>query len=87
MSLYHSVDNKDEILDGIADAVFSEIPLPSPAGQWRHEMHQMAHAVRRVVKRHPWAVGLLETRSSPGPATLRHHEATLATLGPRASPC
>lgn len=80
MSLYHYVANKEEILDGIVDAVFSEIDLPSPAGEWRKEMHERAHAVRRALKRHPWAVGLLETRSSPGPSTLRHHEATLATL-------
>jgi len=80
MSLYHYVANKDEILDGIVDAVFHEVTLPSPAGQWRKEMHARAHAVRQALKRHPWAVGLLETRSSPGPATLRHHEATLATL-------
>lgn len=80
MSLYHYVANKDEILDGIVDAVFSEIDAPSPAGEWRTEMHRRAHGVRNALRRHPWAVGLLETRSSPGPATLRHHEATLATL-------
>ncbi|MCU1571981.1 MAG: Transcriptional regulator, TetR family [Micrococcaceae bacterium] len=80
MSLYHYVANKDEILDGIVDAVFNEIVPPSPAGEWRQEMQDRAHAVRRALKRHPWAVGLLETRSSPGPFTLRHHEATLATL-------
>jgi hypothetical protein len=74
------VANKEEILDGIVDAVFNEINLPSPSGEWRDEMHERAHAVRQALKRHPWAVGLLETRTSPGPATLRHHEATLATL-------
>jgi AcrR family transcriptional regulator len=80
MSLYHYVANKDEILDGIVDIVFAEIDVPSPAGEWREEMNRRAHAVRRALRRHPWAVGLLETRSSPGPATLRHHEATLASL-------
>jgi AcrR family transcriptional regulator len=80
MSLYHYVANKDEILDGIVDLVFGEIELPSPEGEWRDEMYRRAHAVRRALKRHPWAVGLLETRASPGVATLRHHEATLATL-------
>jgi AcrR family transcriptional regulator len=87
MSLYHYVANKDEILDGIVDMVFDEIESPSPVGEWRDQMHRRAHAVRGALKRHPWAVGLLETRASPGPATLRHHEATLATCGPRASPC
>ncbi|WP_461174914.1 TetR/AcrR family transcriptional regulator [Arthrobacter sp. Z1-9] len=80
MSLYHYVANKDEILDGIVDMVFDEIEPPSPAGEWREQMHRRAHAVRDALKRHPWAVGLLETRASPGAATLRHHEATLATL-------
>ncbi|XAS72078.1 TetR/AcrR family transcriptional regulator C-terminal domain-containing protein [Micrococcaceae bacterium Sec5.1] len=80
MSLYYYVANKDEILDGIVDMVFSEIKLPSPSGNWREEMHDRAHAMRAALTRHPWAVGLLESRSSPGPATLRHHEATLATL-------
>ena len=36
--------------------------------------------MRAALKRHPWAVGLLESRTSPGPATLRHHDATLGTL-------
>lgn len=80
MSLYYYVANKDEILDGIVDMVFSEVELPSPSGNWREEMHDRAHAMRAALARHPWAVGLLESRSSPGPATLRHHEATLATL-------
>jgi AcrR family transcriptional regulator len=80
MSLYHYVANKDEILDGIVDMVFDEIEPPSPVGEWRDQMHRRAHDVRRALKRHPWAVGLLETRASPGAATLRHHEATLATL-------
>ncbi|WP_420179372.1 TetR/AcrR family transcriptional regulator [Paenarthrobacter sp. TA1.8] len=80
MSLYYYVANKEEILDGIVDMVFSEIEPPVPGGDWRAEMQQRAHGVRSALRRHPWAVGLLESRSAPGPATLRHHEATLATL-------
>ncbi|GAA3269670.1 TetR/AcrR family transcriptional regulator [Paenarthrobacter aurescens] len=80
MSLYYYVANKDEILDGIVDMVFSEIDPPAPGGDWRGEMQRRAHGVRSALRRHPWAVGLLESRSAPGPATLRHHEATLATL-------
>lgn len=80
MSLYYYVANKDEILDGIVDLVFGEIELPSPAGDWREEMTLRAHGMREALKRHPWAVGLLESRTSPGAATLRHHDATLGTL-------
>ena len=35
MSVYHHVANKDQILDGIVDIVFSEIELPSASGEWR----------------------------------------------------
>lgn len=80
MSLYHYVANKDEILDGIVDLVFGEIELPSVQGPWLPEMRRRAHSVRRVLRRHSWAIGLLESRTTPGPATLQHHDATLATL-------
>ncbi|GAB3008876.1 TetR/AcrR family transcriptional regulator [Saccharothrix stipae] len=80
MSVYHHVANKDEILDGIVDLVFSRIALPTPGGDWRHEMVKRAHSARDVLKRHPWAIGLLESRTAPGPATLRHHDATIGTL-------
>ena len=80
MSLYHHVANKDEILDGIVDLVFGLIDLPSPDGDWRHELHRRSTSARRVLGRHPWAVGLLVSRTAPGPATLRHHDAVVGTL-------
>ncbi|PSL53058.1 TetR family transcriptional regulator [Saccharothrix carnea] len=80
MSLYHHVANKDEILDGIVDVVFSRMELPTPGGDWRHEMVKRANSARAVLRRHPWAIGLLESRTAPGPATLRHHDATIGTL-------
>jgi len=80
MSVYHHVANKDEILDGLVDIVFSEIELPAAGGDWRAEMHRRAGSARRVLGRHRWAIGLLESRTTPGPATLRHHDAVLGTL-------
>lgn len=80
MSLYYYVAGKAEILDGIVDLVFSEIDLPSPGGDWRSQMRRRADSARRTLRRHPWAIGLMESRANPGPATLRHHESTLATL-------
>jgi AcrR family transcriptional regulator len=80
MSLYYYVANKSEILDAIVDVVFSEIDLPSVAADWRSEIHLRATSARRVLRRHSWAIGLLESRSTPGPATLRHHDAMLGTL-------
>ena len=80
MSLYYYVAGKDEILDGIVDLVFDEIDLPSLEGEWRSEMVRRAHSARRALRRHSWAIGLLESRKNPGPATLRHHDAVLGTL-------
>ena len=80
MSLYYYVANKSEILDAIVDVVFSEIDLPTVDGDWRSEVSLRATSARRVLRRHSWAIGLLESRTSPGPATLRHHDAMLGTL-------
>jgi AcrR family transcriptional regulator len=80
MSVYHHVANKDEILDGIVDLVFAEIELPAAGGDWRAEISRRAHSARDVLRRHSWAIALMESRRSPGPATLRHHDAMLGTL-------
>jgi len=80
MSVYHYVANKDEILDGIVDLVFGEIELPVAGRDWRSEMCQRAASARQALKRHPWAIGLMESRTAPGPATLRHHDAVIGAL-------
>lgn len=80
MSLYHHVANKDQILDGMVDQVFAEIELPSAGGGWMNAMRRRAVSARDALRRHPWAVGLLDSRAHPGPATLEHHDAVLGCL-------
>ena len=80
MSLYNHVANKDDLLDGMVDSVFSEIGLPSTEADWKTTMHKRAIAVREALSRHPWAIGLMESRSRPGPATMRHHDAVIGSL-------
>jgi AcrR family transcriptional regulator len=80
MSVYHYVANKEEILDAIVDLVFAEVELPRPGGDWQAEMRRRAVSARQVLGRHPWAIALLQSRTSPGPATLRHHDAFIGTL-------
>ena len=80
MSVYHYVANKDEILDGIVDLVFAEIDLPTSGGDWRLQMRCRANSARQALRRHTWAIGLMESRSAPGPATLRHHDAVIGAL-------
>jgi AcrR family transcriptional regulator len=80
MSLYHYVTNKDELLDAMVDSVFDEIELPTDPGGWKAAMRQRALSARQVLGRHPWAITLMESRTTPGPANLRHHEAVIARL-------
>jgi AcrR family transcriptional regulator len=80
MSLYNHVPSKADLLDGLIDLVFGEIELPVSSDSWQTAMRQRAIAVRAALKRHRWAIGLMESRSSPGPATLRHHDAVLGCL-------
>ncbi len=80
MSLYHHVPNKDELLDGMVDIVFGELELPSTDVDWSTAMRRRAISTREVLNRHRWAVGLMESRATPGLASLRHHDATLGCL-------
>ena len=80
MSLYNHVASKGDLLDGMIDYVFSEIGLPCGEAGWKTAMRQRAVSAREVLIRHRWAIGLMESRSSPGPATLRHHDAVIGSL-------
>ncbi|MFF7216502.1 TetR/AcrR family transcriptional regulator [Streptomyces sp. NPDC008238] len=80
MSLYNHVANKEDLLDGMVDLVFGEVELPVPGADWRQAMRQRAISMRLLLSRHRWAIGLMESRSTPGPATLRHHDAVLGCL-------
>ncbi|MEA2704381.1 MAG: hypothetical protein QOD63_2326 [Actinomycetota bacterium] len=80
MSLYNHVANKDDLLDGMIDLVFGEIALSSGEDGWKSAMRRRAMAVRSTLSRHRWAIGLMESRTSPGPANLRHHDAVIGCL-------
>ena len=80
MSLYHYVPNKEELLDGMVDIVFSEIELPSTDIDWRVAMRRRAISTRETLNRHRWAVGLMESRATPGLASMRLHDAVLGCL-------
>ncbi len=80
MALYRHVANKEAIVDGIVDLVFSEIDLPSAEADWKTAMRQRAISVREVLSRHRWAVGLMESRTNPGQSNMRHHDAVIGNL-------
>lgn len=80
MTIYHYVANKETIIDGMVDQVFSEIDLPPMDMHWKSAISCRSASARTVLAKHPWAVPLMESRTAPGPATLLHHDAVLGCL-------
>lgn len=80
MSIYTHVANKEDLLNGMVDAVFAEIELPSHSDDWQTAMRKRAVSFREVLSRHPWATSLKDSGTAPGASTLRHHDRVLGTL-------
>lgn len=79
MSFYNHVDNKDEILVGMIDAVFDEIELPD-AADWKEAIRKSSMSALEALLRHPWATSLMMSNRSAGPSRLRYGEWLLKTL-------
>ena len=80
MALYRHVASKEDLLDGMVDVVFGEMYAPAIGAEWKTELRKRGIAARAALRRHPWAVGLMETRMHPGPASALHHNATMGCL-------
>jgi AcrR family transcriptional regulator len=80
MSLYRHVANKEDLLDGMVDVLFGEMYPPAIRADWKAELRERGISARAALQRHPWAVGLMETRMRPGPASVVHHNATMGCL-------
>ena len=82
MSLYRHVTAKDELLDAMVELLFSRMERPDPSRpDWRAELRRRSASVRATLVAHPWALGLLESRTGPArPSAFAHSEAVLATL-------
>jgi hypothetical protein len=62
------------------DPVFAEIAGPDGEGDWCEATRRRSESARRVLARHSWAIGLMESRTDLGPANLHHREAAVACL-------
>lgn len=80
MSLYNHVADKGDLVDGMVDLVFGEIATPFVGADWKAEMRLRADSAREVLARHPWASSLMQSRLTPGPATLRHHDSVIGSF-------
>ena len=63
-----------------AMALYYHFELPAIGADWKAAMRRRAISVRDALLRHRWAIGLMESRTNPGPANLRHHDAVIGSL-------
>ena len=70
MALYKHVASKEELLDGMVDAVIGEIDPSVPGAGWKAAVRQRVLSARRVLLRHPWASRVIETRTNRTPVVL-----------------
>ena len=87
MSLYYYLANKEDLLDGIADAVVGEIndvvsaiDVPSAGASWKTAVRRRILSAREVLLRHPWAPRVFETRTSTSPAVLLYYDGLLRLM-------
>jgi AcrR family transcriptional regulator len=62
MSLYNHVDNKEDVLDGMVDAVLREVPEPDSSLPWEQRLRIVANDFRRVGLSHPGVLPMFNSR-------------------------
>jgi AcrR family transcriptional regulator len=82
MTLYHYVQNKDELVALVSDAIMAELLVPDDElpGGWREGMAEIGRRTRAIFHRHPWIVERMGEGDPgyAGPGVLRHVEQTMA---------
>jgi AcrR family transcriptional regulator len=82
MSLYNYVSDKQALVYAMAEEVAAQLRLPEPTGDWRADMHRVAHEQRALLRRHPWFVTESSHLQPLGPAILTFLEWALGVLEP-----
>lgn len=84
MSLYYHVANKDQLLDGMVEQIVGEInsaveaiDAASNGDDWKHAMRRRILAAREILLQHPWAPGVIETRTSMSPVMVQYFDGLL----------
>lgn len=89
MSLYHHVDNKEELLDAVVEALIAEVEAAvaaaeaesgAPGEPWRAALRRRFLTARGVMVRHPWAPQLIASRTAVPPSLLAYYDRVLATM-------
>lgn len=81
MSLYGYVSNKEDLIEGVVEQVFRQMPLIRPGpGRWQDRLRRHASAYRKVLLDHPNAVRLVAGRPLTAEGTAAFVESALAEM-------
>ncbi|MBL7259306.1 TetR/AcrR family transcriptional regulator C-terminal domain-containing protein [Actinoplanes sp. LDG1-01] len=83
MSLYHHLPAKQALLDGVVETLLTEVSAAVAAEDekdWRAHLRNQFLKARRVMLRHPWAPGLISSRTSVPPTVFAYYDGIVATL-------
>jgi len=80
MALYNHFATKDQLVDALLDRVLSRFEPEPETDDWGEDLRRFAHAHRRVLEQHPWAVAPLFTQPNPGMSSVRVGELALRIL-------
>ncbi|MCL6732512.1 TetR/AcrR family transcriptional regulator C-terminal domain-containing protein [Streptomyces neyagawaensis] len=84
MALYKHVANKNELLDGMIDAVVREIDPPARDTDWKTTVRGRVLSARRMLLRHPWAAQVIESRvkarTTPTPAVMEYLDSMIGVF-------
>jgi AcrR family transcriptional regulator len=65
MSLYHHVEDKEDLLDGVCERVMAEFDFPEPSEDWRENCRRGARAWRQLLRLHPNVMRLFAEQRGP----------------------
>jgi AcrR family transcriptional regulator len=80
MSLYRHVRDKDDLLDGMVEAIVARFPARDDTLDWRESLRTLVRGAHDELLAHPWVAALATSRPAVGPARLRFVDSVLAAL-------
>ncbi|MGH3452304.1 MAG: TetR/AcrR family transcriptional regulator [Haloechinothrix sp.] len=80
MAIYHHVDGKERLYDGIAELLWEEVARPQPDDDPVRALRVLAHSLRDLFRRHPAAAPLILRWTSLSRPELELYRAYLDTL-------
>ncbi len=87
MSLYNHVANKEDLLDGVVERLVVEIghrtadiEPPADPDDWKRAMRERILVARSVLLLHPWAPGVIESRTEMHPPLIGYFDGLLGVF-------